>query len=84
MRTFEGLLLNKLTIYEFMKDSPLFIYVIFHKPFFTWASEWAYSMNPILQLILNLIALGYAFNRFRAMYKADKQKSQKQRPADNI
>ena len=60
----------KAYLIDVIKDSPILIYVAFYQPLHDWLIVIAEQWNPILQLILNLLALFYAIHRFIPIYRA--------------
>lgn len=59
----------KLYLLEVMKDSPLVLYVAFYEPFHNWLTAMAEEWNPVLQLILNIIAVLYGVARLIPIFK---------------
>ena len=53
----ELLLQIKLSCIELMKDSPILIYVAFYEPLHEWLIGMAEGWNPVLQLVLNIMAV---------------------------
>lgn len=58
----------KLSAVELVKDSPIFLYAAFYEPFHSWLYNLASEMNPIIEFILNCLALGYAIYRIYRVY----------------
>jgi hypothetical protein len=62
--TLEVIWQTKLAIVEFLKDSPLVLYVVFYEPFHDWLMQVAVEWNPILKFFLNILMLTYGLFRF--------------------
>lgn len=60
----------KIYALEFLKDSPLFLYVAFYEPLHTWIASVAETWNPVLQFILNVLALVFGIARLIPFLKA--------------
>jgi hypothetical protein len=58
----------KLTAVELAKDSPIFLYAAFYEPFHSWLYTLATEMNPIVEFLLNCLALGYGIYRVYKVY----------------
>lgn len=54
---------------EIVKDSPLVLYVAFYEPVHDWLSVMATEWNPVLQLVLNIIAVLYGVARLIPIFK---------------
>jgi hypothetical protein len=63
----------KIAAVEAVKDSPIFLYAAFYDPFHSWLYDFANEMNPIIQFVLNCIALGYGLYRIYSIYKRWKE-----------
>jgi hypothetical protein len=59
----------KLACIELMKDSPVLIYVAFYDPLHNWLITVADGWNPVLQLILNIMALIYGVARLLPVFR---------------
>jgi hypothetical protein len=69
MRTNVELLLQiKLSCIELMKDSPVLIYVAFYEPLHEWLINIAEGWNPVLQLVLNIMAVIYGVARLLPVF----------------
>lgn len=69
MRTNVELLLQiKLSCIELMKDSPVLIYVAFYEPLHDWLISIAEGWNPVLQLVLNIMAVIYGVARLLPVF----------------
>ena len=62
------LLQIKLSCIELMKDSPILIYVAFYEPLHDWLIRIAEGWNPVLQLILNIMAVIYGVARLLPVF----------------
>jgi len=58
-----------LYIIELVKDSPLVLYVAFYEPLHEWLSLVADDWNPILQLLLNVMAVIWGVARLVPIFK---------------
>jgi len=58
----------KISAVELVKDSPIFLYAAFYEPIHSWLYDFANEMNPIIELLLNCLALGYALYRVYRVY----------------
>lgn len=58
----------KLSCIELMKDSPVLIYVAFYEPLHEWLVKIAEGWNPVLQLILNIMAVIYGVARLLPVF----------------
>jgi hypothetical protein len=68
----------KISALEFVKDSPIFLYAAFYEPIHSWLYELASEMNPIVEFLLNCLALSYGIYRVVKVYyrwKNDNKKS---------
>ena len=65
----ELLLQIKLSCIELMKDSPVLIYVAFYEPLHNWLINVAEGWNPVLQLILNIMAVVYGVARLLPVFE---------------
>lgn len=59
----------KLYALEVVKDSPIVLYVAFYEPFHDWLTVMAEEWNPVLQLLLNIIAVLYGVARLIPIFK---------------
>jgi hypothetical protein len=59
---------------EIVKDSPLVLYIAFYEPLHNWLKMMAEDWNPVLQLILNIIAVLYGIARLVPIFKSWTQK----------
>lgn len=59
----------KLACVELLKDSPVLIYVAFYDPLHEWLISVADGWNPVLQLILNIMAVIYGVARLLPVFK---------------
>jgi hypothetical protein len=62
------LLQIKLSFIELVKDSPVLIYVAFYEPLHDWLIKIAEGWNPVLQLILNIMAVIYGVARLLPVF----------------
>ena len=72
MKLFEDvndIIKTKLFAWELMKDSPVVLYVAFYEPLHGWLSTFAEEWNPILQLLLNIIATIWGVARLIPLFK---------------
>ena len=77
MRTNVELILQiKLSCIELMKDSPVLIYVAFYEPLHDWLIRIAEGWNPVLQLVLNIMAVIYGVARLLPVFNKWFGKSQ--------
>lgn len=58
----------KISAVEFAKDSPIFLYAAFYEPLHSWLYNLAAEMNPIVEFMLNCLALGYGLYRVYKVY----------------
>jgi hypothetical protein len=65
----DSLISAKLYIIELVKDSPLVLYVAFYEPLHEWLSLVADDWNPILQLLLNVMAVIWGVARLVPIFK---------------
>jgi len=56
-------------VWESIKDSPLILYITFYHPFHDWLSTIAYDWNPILQFVLNIIAIIWGVARLVPIFR---------------
>lgn len=72
----------KISAVELVKDSPLFLYAAFYDPLHSWLYNLATEMNPIIEFLLNSLALGYGLYRvYKVFYRWGKGKEDnKQKP----
>lgn len=75
----------KISAVELVKDSPIFLYAAFYEPLHSWLYKLASEMNPIVEFLLNCLALSYGLYRVYKVYlrwKANKtsNKNNKQTP----
>jgi len=63
------ILSTKLYALELVKDSPLVLYIAFYEPLHNWLSLMAEEWNPVLQLLLNIIAVLYGIARLVPIFK---------------
>jgi len=69
MRTNVELILQiKLSLIELVKDSPVLIYVAFYEPLHDWLIRIAEGWNPVLQLVLNIMAVIYGVARLLPVF----------------
>jgi hypothetical protein len=61
---------TKLFALELIKDSPLVLYVAFYEPLHSWLTIMAEEWNPVLQLLLNIIAVLYGVARLVPIFKS--------------
>jgi len=61
---------SKLFALELIKDSPLVLYVAFYEPLHSWLTIMAEEWNPVLQLLLNIIAVLYGVARLVPIFKS--------------
>lgn len=61
---------TKLFALELVKDSPLVLYVAFYEPLHSWLTIMAEEWNPVLQLLLNIIAVLYGVARLIPIFKS--------------
>lgn len=59
----------KLACVELVKDSPVLLYVAFYEPLHNWLINVAEGWNPVLQLILNIMAMIYGVARLLPVFK---------------
>ena len=59
----------KLACVELVKDSPVLLYVAFYEPLHNWLINVAEGWNPVLQLILNIMAVIYGVARLLPVFK---------------
>jgi hypothetical protein len=59
----------KLACIELMKDSPVLSYVAFYEPLHDWLITVADGWNPVLQLILNIMAVIYGVARLLPVFR---------------
>jgi hypothetical protein len=59
----------KIYAYELIKDSPLVLYVAFYEPLHDWLTIVAEGWNPILQLLLNIMAVIWGVARLIPLFK---------------
>ena len=59
----------KINVLEAVKDSPVVLYVAFYEPLNTWLKSAAEEWNPVLQLLLNIIAVLYGVARLIPIFK---------------
>ena len=59
----------KITTYELVKDSPLFLYAAFYDPIHSWLYNFVTEFNPFVEFLLNILALGYGIYRVVAVIK---------------
>ncbi len=59
----------KVNLLEAIKDSPIVLYVAFYEPLNTWLKSAAEEWNPVLQLMLNIIAILYGVARLIPIFK---------------
>lgn len=60
---------TKLLMWEIAKDSPLVLYVAFYNPLHSYLSTFAEDWNPVLQFILNIIAIIWGVARLIPIFK---------------
>jgi hypothetical protein len=66
---FDDILDAKLYALELIKDSPLVLYVTFYDPLHQWLATVADEWNPVLQLVLNILALLFGIARITPIIK---------------
>lgn len=59
----------KLYALEMVKDSPLVLYVTFYDPLHQWLATVADEWNPVIQLVLNILALLFGIARITPIIK---------------
>jgi hypothetical protein len=59
----------KMHVYDIVKDSPLILYITFYEPIHEWLSTIARDWNPILQFVLNIIAIIWGVSRLIPVFK---------------
>ena len=81
MRTNVELILQiKLSLIELMKDSPVLIYVAFYEPLHDWLIRIAEGWNPVLQLVLNIMAVIYGVARLLPVFSNWFGKKEEEKP----
>jgi hypothetical protein len=60
---------SKIFIAEAIKDSPIFLYAAFYEPIHSWLYSLATEMNPIVEFLLNSLALCYGIYRVYRVFK---------------
>jgi hypothetical protein len=65
----ELILQVKLSLIELVKDSPVLIYVAFYEPLHDWLISIAEGWNPVLQLVLNIMAAIYGVARLMPVFE---------------
>jgi len=60
----------KLILIEVVKDTPLVLYIAFYEPMHNWLISMAEEWNPVLQLLLNIIAVLYGVARLIPIFKS--------------
>ncbi len=66
---FSDIIKTKLLVWEIAKDSPLVLYIAFYEPLHKWMSTIAEDWNPIMQFILNIIAIIWGVARLIPIFK---------------
>ena len=72
MKLFEDvddIIKTKLLLWDLTKDSPVVLSVAFYEPLQGWLSTFAEDWNPILQLLLNIIAIIWGVARLIPLFK---------------
>jgi hypothetical protein len=64
----------KISAVELVKDSPIFLYAAFYDPLHSWLYNLAVEMNPIIEFLLNCLALAYGVYRVYRIYLRWKNK----------
>lgn len=66
---FGDIVKTKLMVAEILKDSPLVLYVAFYEPLHSYLTTVAEDWNPILQFVLNIIAVIWGVARLIPIFK---------------